>query len=132
LLLDVRQERVLRVLIADDDALVRELLGAVLEAGQFELVFAEDGLSALDAVKTSRPDCVILDLMMPGMDGLSVCEAIRKDPEISDVRVVMLTANALAARGAWREAGVDALLTKPFGALDLMDAINGTATGDRA
>ncbi|MFP5224450.1 MAG: response regulator [Actinomycetota bacterium] len=127
----LERERVLKVLIADDDALVRELLGAVLEAGQFELVFAEDGLSALEAVKDSRPDCVILDLMMPGMDGLSVCEAIRKDPDIAGVRVVMLTANALATRGRWREAGVDAMLTKPFGALDLMDAITGSTAGDR-
>lgn len=121
----------MRVLIADDDMLVRELLGAVLEASPFELVYAEDGLEALDAVRRHRPDCVILDLMMPGMDGLEVCRRLRQDPETAAVRVVMLTANALAARGDWRAAGVDVLLTKPFGALDLLDAINGTDNGDR-
>lgn len=116
----------MRVLIADDDPLVRELLTAVLEAGMFDLAFAHDGIQALAAAQTHRPDCIVLDLMMPGMDGLSVCEALRKDPETADIRIVMLTANALAARGNWREVGVDVLLTKPFGALDLMDAIMGT------
>lgn len=118
----------MRVLIADDDPLVRELLTAVLEASLFELVYAHDGIAAVEAAKTHRPDCIVLDLMMPGMDGLSVCEALRKDPDTAGVRVVMLTANALAARGNWQEAGVDILLTKPFGALDLIDAITGAGT----
>jgi len=78
-----------RVLVVDDDAALSEMLGIVLRGEGFEPVFCADGAQAVQAFRDSRPDIVLLDLMLPGMDGIDICRAIRQD---SGVPIVMLTA----------------------------------------
>src|ERR1700759_1776060 len=83
-----------RVLVVDDDAALAEMLGIVLRREGFEPVFVATGDRAMDAFRRTRPDVVLLDLMLPGRDGLDVCRDLRAE---SGVPIVMLTARAEAA-----------------------------------
>jgi CheY-like chemotaxis protein len=115
----------MRVLIVDDDPVVRDLLTAVFEGADLDISVAADGAEALRQAKKHRPDCIILDVMMPVIDGLSVCRRLREDPITSRSRIVMLSANKVRSASEWESAGADAYLPKPFGALALMDAVLG-------
>ncbi len=103
------------VLVIDDDESVRTLLDNLLSAEGYEVRTAADGAAGLRSFATQRPDCVVLDVMMPSMDGYEVLEQIRSRHHDSDVAVVMLTA-ASDDRHAWRawQGGVDYFLGKPF------------------
>jgi CheY-like chemotaxis protein len=110
-----------RILVVDDEPTVRALVRDVLEAEGHEVVLAEDGFAALRAVEAHRPDCVVLDVMMPGMDGHAVLQRLRASEGGLDLPVVMLTAAAddTQAWQAWTE-GVDYFLAKPFEPLELL------------
>lgn len=110
------------VLVVDDDPLVRDLLAAVLSDDGFDLRFAADGAAALRSADEQIPDLVVLDVMMPGLDGFEVCRMLKKSyPEI---RIVMLTALAGDEdRDIALAAGADAFLTKPFSPLALREVM---------
>lgn len=100
------------VLVVDDERTVRDVLCGYLHRGGFDVTEAADGISALDALGEIRPDLVLLDLMLPGLDGLSVLNEIRRD---SNVPVIVLT--ALAEEGdrvLGLEMGADDYVVKPF------------------
>ena len=120
----------LRVLIADDETTLRDLLALNLEARGFEVLVAEDGLSALNMVRKFHPDVVVLDIMMPKVDGLEVLKTLRAHPETPNIRVVMLSAKATDTDmwDGWRT-GADCYLTKPCGIADILDAIRNVTTG---
>lgn len=100
------------VLVVDDDSNVREVLRRYLTRAGHTVIEAADGASGLNAVRRDQPDLVILDLMMPGMDGLDVCSAIRRT---SDVPVIMLTAlGSESDRVVGLEHGADDYVVKPF------------------
>src|SRR5690625_7879134 len=80
-----------RVLVVDDDAALSEMIGIVLESEGFEAVFSADGTTAMEAFRQAQPDLVLLDLMLPGIDGIEVCKRIRAE---SGVPVIMLTAKS--------------------------------------
>jgi DNA-binding response OmpR family regulator len=109
-----------RILVVDDDAAVRSMVRAVLETEGYAVSVADDGFAALRAVDTMAPDCVVLDVMMPGLDGHAVLNRIRGG-ERATLPVVMLTAAAgdEQAWQAWTE-GVDCFLAKPFDADELL------------
>jgi DNA-binding response OmpR family regulator len=112
-----------RILVVDDDSDIRTLLRELLERRGFEVVEAADGRHALQELYGGRPDLVLLDVGMPGMDGWTTLERIR---ELSDVPVVMLTARAAElekTRGL--RAGADDYVTKPFGRQELLARIEG-------
>jgi DNA-binding response OmpR family regulator len=101
-----------RVLIVDDEASIREVLGQYLAVEDFTVLLAADGIEALHLARTSPPDLVILDLMLPGIDGLEVCRRLRA---ASAVPVLMLTARGEEAdRIEGFRAGTDDYVTKPF------------------
>jgi CheY-like chemotaxis protein len=104
-----------KVLVVDDDPSVRRLVCDVLQAYGYSTVDASDGFSALRMVQSEQPDCVVLDVMMPGLDGHAVLTRIRESDGGRDLPVVMLTAAADDAQAwqAWSE-GVDYFLAKPF------------------
>jgi DNA-binding response OmpR family regulator len=119
------QETMARILVVDDDPAIRQLLTDVLELAGYEVSTAVDGLAAVRAVQAGGPDFVVLDVMMPGLDGYGVLDAIRGlagEP----VPVLMLTAAAdpHSVTRAWAN-GVDYCLTKPFTADAVLDLIDG-------
>jgi len=108
-----------RVLVVDDDPTVSDVVRRYLERAEFEVTLAVDGQGALDAVAAQRPDLVVLDLMLPGIDGLEVCRRLRADdPQLP---VVMLTAlGDEADRVVGLSLGADDYVTKPFSPRELV------------
>jgi two-component system response regulator MtrA len=101
-----------RVLVVDDDTALAEMLGIVLRAEGFEPLFCADGAKALAAFRESKPDLVLLDLMLPGRDGIDVCRSIRAE---SGVPIVMLTAKTDTVDVVLGlESGADDYVVKPF------------------
>lgn len=107
-----------KLLIADDEPHIRTLLQQTLEALEddgVELLLEPDGVAALERIRRERPDVAFLDVMMPKMNGYDVCAAVRADPDLAHVQVVLLTAKGQEAdrqRGA--DVGAHLYLTKPF------------------
>lgn len=110
-----------KILIVDDDASVRSLVRDVLEIEGYDVDVAEDGFAALRRIEAVRPDCVVLDVMMPGMDGHAVLSRIRAADGGPSLPVVMLTA-AADDQQAWQawSGGVDYFLAKPFDPSELL------------
>ncbi|GAA1413653.1 DNA-binding response regulator [Glutamicibacter uratoxydans] len=107
-----------RILVVDDDEALSEMIGIVLQNDGFDASFCYDGSGALEAFREANPDLVLLDLMLPGIDGIEVCKQIRAE---SDVPVVMLTAKSDTAdvvRGL--ESGADDYVPKPFKPAELV------------
>jgi two-component system response regulator MtrA len=110
-----------RVLVVDDDAALSEMLGIVLRGEGFEPVFCADGAEALAAFRESKPDLVLLDLMLPGRDGIDVCRAIRAE---SGTPIVMLTAKSDTVDVVvGLESGADDYVVKPFKPKELVARI---------
>jgi DNA-binding response OmpR family regulator len=113
-------ERVTRVLVIDDEQPIRLLCKVNLEAAGMSVLEAADGPSGLEEARTQRPDAVLLDVMMPGLDGWRVAEQLLEDERTSDIPIIFLTARAEfrdRARGL-DIGGVD-YVTKPFNPLEL-------------
>lgn len=107
-----------RVLLVDDDLTVREVVGSYLRSGGHDVIEVGDGESALESVAARRPEIVVLDLMLPGIDGLEVCRRLRRD---TTVPIVMLTAlGAEQDRVVGLELGADDYVTKPFSPRELV------------
>jgi len=106
------------ILVVDDDPVIVKFVSANLKARGFNVVAAEDGEAAIKAMEQTLPDLVILDIMMPGMDGVEVCSRIR---EWSKVPIIMLTAkNELNDKVELLNLGADDYITKPFGIEELL------------
>lgn len=106
------------ILIVDDEKRLRTLLHGYLVQEGFRVLLADDGLKALELMRTEQPDLIVLDLMLPGLDGLEVCRRLRS---FSDAYVLMLTARAEEIdRVIGLEVGADDYLTKPFSPRELV------------
>jgi two-component system, OmpR family, phosphate regulon response regulator PhoB len=105
----------MRIVLADDDADLLELLRINLEAEGHTVKVATDGLEALDLVVASHPDVVVLDVMMPGIDGLEVTRRLRALPETASLPIVLLTARGTNPQilEGW-QSGANYYITKPF------------------
>jgi two-component system response regulator MtrA len=110
-----------RILVVDDDPALAEMIGIVLRADGFDPLFCDDGAAAVGVFAESQPDLVLLDLMLPGIDGIEVCRLIRAE---SGVPIIMLTAKGDTAdvvRGL--ESGADDYVVKPFNPKELVARI---------
>jgi two-component system, OmpR family, alkaline phosphatase synthesis response regulator PhoP len=110
-----------KILIADDEPNILISLEYLMQREGFTVSLARDGQQALDAILRDPPDLVLLDVMMPLKTGLEVCQAVRADPRLNSVRILMLTAKGRdtdAAKGL--ALGADAYVTKPFSTKDLV------------
>ena len=113
-----------KVLVADDDHNLRQLLIEALPKHKFEVYQAADGPETWDTIKNLRPDLVLLDVMMPGMDGHEICRLMRENPQTRSIPVVMLTARAqLQDKLDGIESGADDYITKPFDPMELQARI---------
>lgn len=110
-----------RILVVDDDTALAEMIGIVLRTEGFDTVFCSDGAKAVDAWRTERPDLILLDLMLPGVDGIEVCTRVRQE---SGIPIIMLTARTDTAdvvKGL--ESGADDYIVKPFNPKELVARI---------
>ena len=112
------------ILAADDDPIIRRLLEVNLEMEGYDVVLAEDGAVAVDLAREHQPDVILLDVMMPNMDGVEACRQLKADDATSHVPVVFLSARARDADvTAGTRAGAAAYITKPFDPIDLLDLL---------
>jgi two-component system, OmpR family, response regulator MprA len=108
-----------RILVVDDDRAVRESLRRSLSFNGYSVALAQDGLEALDLIASDRPDALVLDVMMPKLDGLEVCRQLRSTGD--DLPILVLTArDSVSERVAGLDAGADDYLPKPFALEELL------------
>ena len=113
-----------KILVVDDDAMTRKMFSALLIRWGYTVVEAGDGVEALAAVKQHPVECIVLDVMMPGMDGFEVCRRLRSDPATAHIPVVLATALTVKdKREQGLEAGADDVVSKPIDAAELRLAV---------
>ncbi len=114
-----------RVLLCDDEPVIRELVRTMLSSASVEVDVAPDGVECLKAAKSRPFDLILLDIVLPGMDGIAVCRLLKSDPATSRVPVYMLTAKAKHADvESAKRAGADGYINKPFKGAELMDLVD--------
>ena len=120
----------LKVLVVEDDPTVREVLSTLLGFEGCDVELAEDGESGLEVAGRVHPDVVLLDIMMPGLDGYDVCRSLKAEPD--PPKVVMVTAKTSDEdESEGMAAGADAFLRKPFSPLELLRAVGVEGDGRR-
>jgi DNA-binding response OmpR family regulator len=112
------------VLVAEDEPNIVLSLQFIMKKAGFHVRVAEDGEQAILEIRKKKPDAILLDIMLPKRDGFSVCETIKKNPEWSDVKVIMLTAKSRAEdKQRAFSLGADDYITKPFSTRQLVDRV---------
>jgi DNA-binding response OmpR family regulator len=112
------------VLVVDDDPVIQKLLQVNFEMEGYDVVIAGDGEEGLALAREEQPDLVLLDVMMPKMNGLDVAAALRADHVTEDIPIIMLSAKAQASDvQAGLDLGVDDYVTKPFDPLELLERV---------
>lgn len=110
-----------KILVVDDEAVLVETIAYNLEQAGYQVVTVADGSSALDAARQQTPDLIILDIMLPGMDGLEVCRQLRREHNTTTTPILMLTAKGDEIdKVVGLEVGADDYVTKPFGRRELL------------
>ncbi len=119
------------ILIVDDDAFIRRPLEFILRAEGYEPVTAADGEECLARVAESPPDLIFLDVMMPGLDGFSVCQALKGDPRFAGIPVILLSARGQEGdRVKGMELGAADFMTKPYSPTDLIHRVREMLEGN--
>jgi DNA-binding response OmpR family regulator len=117
-----------KILIVDDEPNLVKMCEARLKASGYEVLTAFDGQQGLDKVKEEKPDLIILDHMMPNLDGFEVCRILKASDEYKDIPIVMLTASGQASEiETGLKKGVAAYITKPFKSEVLLSIVKGLA-----
>lgn len=114
-----------KALVVDDEADVVELVAYALVKGGFEVIAADNGWNALEKARLYQPDVIVLDLMMPELDGFEVCRTLRREIAMAGIPILLLTAHrGEMVRLAGLEAGAWDYLTKPFAPKELLARVN--------
>ncbi len=115
-----------RILLTDDEEPVRTLVALTLKSdGQYEFLEATDGVEALDIARREMPDLILLDVLMPHIDGIEVCTRLKNDPVTRHIPIILLTALVQERdRQRGRQAGADGYFSKPFSPTALLETIN--------
>lgn len=128
-----------RILVVEDEESLLKLESILFTSKGYQVTGVRGGVDALRSISQERPDLVVLDIMLPDMDGFEVCRSIKEDPETRSIPVVMLTAKKSSRDlEAGRVAGADAYITKPFKSVKVLEVIGGllgkqvTGRGDRS
>ena len=121
--------RLTTVLWIDDDRLMLSAVAPVLERHGYRVLLATDGATGIATAKQERPDAILLDVLMPTLTGLEVCQQLRADPRLKDTPIILLTAlEDLGVRSMGKKAGATTTLRKPFGpeyVVEFLDTILG-------
>jgi DNA-binding response OmpR family regulator len=114
-----------KVLLVDDDPVILKLLQVNFEMEGYSVLTANDGVEGLEKARAERPDVVILDIMMPRMDGLEVTRELKGDDATKEMPILLLSAKAQASDiQLGRDVGADDYLTKPFDPLELLERVS--------
>jgi two-component system alkaline phosphatase synthesis response regulator PhoP len=114
-----------KILVVDDEIYIVHILDFSLGMEGYEVVTALDGEQALEKLQSDRPDLIVLDIMMPKLDGYEVCKAIKSDPETRQIPVILLSAKGRNVdQKLGFEVGADDYITKPFSPRKLVERIN--------
>ncbi|MDI6732068.1 MAG: response regulator [Candidatus Margulisbacteria bacterium] len=125
-------EKKARILVIEDDKDMASAIKLRLEANSFEVITAEDGIEGLEKARTENPDLIILDIMLPKVDGFKVCRMLKFDEKFNKLIIIILSAKVQKAdidRG--KEVGADAYITKPFKSEELLAKIEELLTQRR-
>jgi two-component system response regulator MtrA len=126
-------EHTMTVVLAEDDVDIRDLVQIVLEGLDLKVKAVGTGADALAACQEEPPRLLLLDITMPGMNGLEVCRAVRSDERLKDLPVILMTARAQASDvAAGMEAGADTYIIKPFGPIELREHVEALLDRDRS
>jgi len=116
-----------QVLVVDDEPAVIQMIGCVLEIRGYEVIGAHNGHEAVRCIEKDRPDLIITDLVMPGMNGLDLCRLLKKDPRWVDIPLVVITSatkDSDLADGFWKlGTAADDFVTKPFDPFEMADRV---------
>jgi two-component system, OmpR family, alkaline phosphatase synthesis response regulator PhoP len=113
-----------RILIVDDDPGIVEVLSVRLTSNGYEVAAAHDGEAALVKIRAEKPDLVILDILMPGIDGITLCGIIKYDPQIKSIPVILVTVKHREIdKQVGRTVKADAYITKPFDIKDVIEKV---------
>ncbi len=113
-----------RILMADDSDIFRKLQGTYLKNQPYELIFAEDGAKALERINALKPDLVILDLLMPGLEGDKICRIIKSAESLRHIPVIMIsTRGDNSGQTRCLQAGCDLFISKPINRQEFLGAI---------
>jgi two-component system alkaline phosphatase synthesis response regulator PhoP len=114
-----------RILVVDDEPDIVELVAFNLRTEGYEVITADNGADALDQAKSGQPDLIILDLMLPEMDGMAVCEILREIPATAAIPIIMLTAwSSDLSRKIGLGLGAEDYMVKPFSPRELVNRVN--------
>jgi DNA-binding response OmpR family regulator len=114
----------MRILVVDDDTRLTELLKLVFESQGFGVTIANNGQQTLEILETELPEAILLDLMMPGMSGMEVCESIRANPRTANIPIIILTAKSSPeSKQELLEVGATQYLVKPVRPTELINHI---------
>lgn len=117
--------RKLKVLVVDDSPTDLKLMSEPFISQGYDLITAKDGEEALKKVESERPDLIVLDVIMPKLNGFNVCRHIKNSAKLKDIRVILLTSKNQESDKFWGEKqGADAYMTKPFSDEDLLSTVN--------
>jgi CheY-like chemotaxis protein len=112
-----------RILLVEDHPTMREAMRLVLDGHGYTIDQAGDGATALERIRTDRPDLVFLDLHIPGLDGPDVLRAIRDDAATRDLHVIVVTATGEEGKAEAFALGADGYVTKPFSPVELLETV---------
>ncbi|MCF8050462.1 MAG: response regulator [Desulfobacterales bacterium] len=118
-------DRSRKILIVDDEPNIVVPLQFLMEQNGYQVKIAESGEAAIDLMERFRPDLVLLDIMLPGVNGLEVCQMLREDPELKETKIVLVSAlgrDVDMAKGM--AMGADAYITKPFSNREIVARVN--------
>lgn len=122
----------MKILVVDDEQDILMLMESRLKASGYQVVSAADGPTGLEIARKEKPDLIILDLMLPQMDGYKVCALLKKDTRYAHIPVILFTAKAQEGeKKLGEEAGADAFITKPLNPPVLMAKIQELLAGSR-
>lgn len=110
-----------KILIIDDSPLITDMTKEMLEAGGYQVIIANDGMAGLEKAREEKPNLILLDVMMPKMDGFQVCRMLKFDEDYKDIPIIMLTARGQAKdKEMGTQVGANDFITKPYQPEDLL------------
>jgi CheY-like chemotaxis protein len=121
-----------RVLLVEDEPVIRELVTTMLEGDGIKVTCMSEGAGAVKSVKLRTPDLILLDVVLPGLDGFAVCRLLRADPQVPPVPIYMLTGRSRSAdHQSARRVGANGFIAKPFKAEELQSLVAEVKSGRR-